>query len=294
MSTNTALYYPWFSSLVGLISVGFIVFGGAGCSTSRQRPQVHRVAHLHIVEPGETLSSIARRYNTSVELLVASNAIKDPDRIRVGQSLVIPSAKGPSSIVRVASGDAEPRKPQIGTTVSRGDVPQSALGSTTRGPREKKSEPRPAQRSQDIDTENAPMALPLKQGVVLRRFGRRREKGGRTNDSITIAAPAGASVLAADDGIVVVVRQESGPMQYVIILRHFKESQMSVYLQMSEALVKEGERVQRGQPIGRIRANAYVETPRIEFQVREGRRAVDPMTLLRAPKPAKKDQEEST
>jgi len=41
----------------------------------------------HVVAPGETLFSIARRYGLSVEELARLNGLKDPDRIRVGQVL---------------------------------------------------------------------------------------------------------------------------------------------------------------------------------------------------------------
>lgn len=44
---------------------------------------------LHIVKPGETLSSIARRYRTTVEALVRLNNIKNPRLIRPGQRIRI-------------------------------------------------------------------------------------------------------------------------------------------------------------------------------------------------------------
>ena len=46
---------------------------------------------VHVVERGETLFRIALRYGTSVEALVRANRIADPNLIRVGQRLIIPS-----------------------------------------------------------------------------------------------------------------------------------------------------------------------------------------------------------
>ncbi|WP_073165239.1 BsuPI-related putative proteinase inhibitor [Desulfofundulus australicus] len=43
----------------------------------------------YVVQPGDTLASIARRFNTTVERLVALNNISDPDRIDVGMVLTI-------------------------------------------------------------------------------------------------------------------------------------------------------------------------------------------------------------
>lgn len=44
---------------------------------------------LHVVKPGETLYQIAQRYNVSVDRLVVDNAISDPNKLAVGQSLLI-------------------------------------------------------------------------------------------------------------------------------------------------------------------------------------------------------------
>ena len=41
------------------------------------------------VKANDTLSGIANKHNTTVEALVASNGIKDPDKIYVGQVLKI-------------------------------------------------------------------------------------------------------------------------------------------------------------------------------------------------------------
>jgi len=46
------------------------------------------------VQPGDTLSSIAARYDVTVEDLVKANDIVDPNLIKVGQKLVIPKPQG--------------------------------------------------------------------------------------------------------------------------------------------------------------------------------------------------------
>lgn len=44
----------------------------------------------HIVQPGETLTQIARRFNVSVNDIVAANNLPNPNHIEVGHSLLIP------------------------------------------------------------------------------------------------------------------------------------------------------------------------------------------------------------
>lgn len=48
------------------------------------------VASTYVVRPGDTLTAIAQRHNTSVTALVAANHIQNPDLIRIGQLLQIP------------------------------------------------------------------------------------------------------------------------------------------------------------------------------------------------------------
>jgi len=50
----------------------------------------------HTVQPGETLSSIARKYNTSVQAISQANDITNPSQIYVGQRLKIPTSGGSS------------------------------------------------------------------------------------------------------------------------------------------------------------------------------------------------------
>jgi LysM repeat protein len=51
---------------------------------------------IHVVQKGETLYSIARRYGVSVDAICAANGITDPSLIYVGQELVIPVPSSPA------------------------------------------------------------------------------------------------------------------------------------------------------------------------------------------------------
>lgn len=98
-----------YTSVIQPGQVLFIPNGGGG--GGGWCPQVH------VVQRGDTLSSIARWYGVSVHQLVAANNIANPSRIYVGQQLCIPGGWGP---------DPEPPPwPQPGCgqwyTVQRGD-----------------------------------------------------------------------------------------------------------------------------------------------------------------------------
>ncbi|MFN8483462.1 MAG: LysM peptidoglycan-binding domain-containing protein [Anaerolineae bacterium] len=48
----------------------------------------------YVVRPGDTVSSIALRFGTTVNAIVSANGLADPDHIKVGQTLVIPNCSG--------------------------------------------------------------------------------------------------------------------------------------------------------------------------------------------------------
>ena len=51
----------------------------------------------HVVQAGQSLSSIATRYGVSAAAIAEANGISDPNRIRVGQTLSIPGSSGSPS-----------------------------------------------------------------------------------------------------------------------------------------------------------------------------------------------------
>ena len=63
-----------------------LVLGAQAASASGQM--------VHVVQRGETLSQIARRYGTTVQAIAAANGIRNPNYIYAGQRLVIPSYYG--------------------------------------------------------------------------------------------------------------------------------------------------------------------------------------------------------
>lgn len=55
-------------------------------------------ASAHVVAPGETLSGIAARYGSTIGAIVRANMIGDPNHVRVGTRLAIPSAAPASGL----------------------------------------------------------------------------------------------------------------------------------------------------------------------------------------------------
>ncbi|RGD62059.1 LysM peptidoglycan-binding domain-containing protein [Kitasatospora xanthocidica] len=68
--------------------------GGGGDGTPDPQPSGDS-AGVYTVQPGDTLSAIAGRFETGVAQLVALNGIANPDQIQVGQQLQIPAPQFP-------------------------------------------------------------------------------------------------------------------------------------------------------------------------------------------------------
>lgn len=72
---------------IGWVSSDYIKINSA--STPSTSPTTSS-ATLYYVKSGDTLSKIAKQYNTTVDALIKANAIKDPSLIEVGQVIKIP------------------------------------------------------------------------------------------------------------------------------------------------------------------------------------------------------------
>lgn len=64
--------------------------------TLTRTPEATRPPQTHIVQRGETLFRIAQQYGVTVEAIIAANELTNPDRVIVGQELIIPVEQEPT------------------------------------------------------------------------------------------------------------------------------------------------------------------------------------------------------
>ena len=122
------------------------------------------------------------------------------------------------------------------------------------------------------------------QGNISGAFGRMRMINGQPrnpHNGEDIAAEAGTAVVASNDGIVrlTVEHYFSGKGVY---LDHGL-GLYSMYFHLSEILVQEGDRVARGQAIGKVGASGRVTGPHLHWGVRLNGARVNPYSLVRLP-----------
>jgi len=130
-----------------------------------------------------------------------------------------------------------------------------------------------------------PFSRPVPGGVTsdfgLRRFFNEEPKS--PHSGVDLHAAEGDSVLACADGRVLLTGNHyfAGNSIY---LDH-GEGVVSMYFHLSRILVKEGQRVQRGQPIGLAGATGRVTGPHLHWGLSLLGQLVDPMPLLEGSAP---------
>ncbi len=222
-------------------------------------------ARYHRVVPGDTLYGISRRYRVDLYLLARANQMAPPYRILIGQRLRLPGL-APTAPVPVAL-----VKPPV--------KPATKPATKPRLPAAPKSPPKSAQ--------PAPPPLPRRlgkggfiwplKGRILSSFG---PKGnGLHNDGINIAARQGTPVRAVRGGIVAYAGNELRGFGNLVLIKH-SGGWVTAYAHNQKLLVRRGERVARGQAIARVGRTGNVQAPQLHFEMRRGKKAVDPQRHL--------------
>ena len=114
-------------------------------------------------------------------------------------------------------------------------------------------------------------------GAILSDYG--PKPGGLHNDGINISASRGASVVAADNGVVAYAGNELRGFGNLLLIRH-ADGWMTAYAHLDDMLVERGAKVTRGQKIGTVGSTGNVSSPQLHFEVRRGNRAIDPRDHL--------------
>ena len=241
---------------------------------NRLRPPYHLVVgqrivlprgRTHTVKAGDTLYGVSRLYGVDTYVLARANGIGEPYTVRVGQELAIPTAN-----VLAARGEASASAVPVAPAAPRAEPAPAPRRPLAKAPPSAVS--RPPTRS------GAGFLWPVK-GRVISAFGPRAK--GLHNDGINIAAPPGAPVGAAENGVVAYAGNEIRGFGNLLLIKH-ADGWISAYAHNAELLVRRGDRVARGQVIAKVGSSGNVTTPQLHFELRRGKRAVDPRTQLDA------------
>ncbi len=247
-----------------IILITCVILGACGRAVYRapvsdvDQPPSRKLA-THLVAPGETLYSIAWRYDLDFNALAEANGITSDFKIYPGQKLDLN--------VEARKPWAERQKQRRTPTVTKPQVKEKPVRSI--------NETKPIK----IDTNEIKTRQlvqwhwPLR-GKILTRF--KANKG--LQKGIDIHGKLGDAVMAASSGVVVYSGAGLRGYGKLLIVKHSDEY-LSAYAHNRRLLVKEGDSVKAGEKIAEV-GSTGTDTVKLYFEIRRDGKPVNPLLYL--------------
>lgn len=229
-------------------------------------------AQIHIVRRGETLYAISRQYGVDTASLARANRLRSPYTIHVGQRLFLPfgTRPGVASAPPFQVARAQPSRKTLS------DAPGTSASPSVSG--EAQPRPKPVFRpAPPVPPRDAGGFVWPVEGRVLSSFG--AKAASLHNDGLNIAAPMGAPVRAADNGVVAYAGDKIRGFGNMLLIKH-SDGLITAYAHADKLLVARGDVVSRGQVVARVGKSGGIDAPQLHFEVRKGSQAVDPRKFL--------------
>lgn len=228
----------------------------------------------HTVKPGQTLYRISRTYEVNENYLARVNGISDPSQLPIGTRLFIPRAERvlPVQVIKptitskaVTAPVAIPEKEKTAPSLRQ----QPTINKPTSAP---VKPPAPKTKATKVEE----LQWPLR-GKIVHSFSKEAKAGA--GKGIEIGVRAGSDVAAAKAGKVIYSGDGVNGYAFLIILQH-ENDLFTVYGFNRENLVKQGDFVSQGETIALSGVPPSGGKPRLHFEVRKGKLAVDPILYL--------------
>lgn len=233
-------------------------------------------APSYVVQKGDTLYSIARKNNQSVSFLAGVNNLEPPYNLKVGQKILLSRDNSMSSSAS-ATAKKEDVVPVAGqkaptTTAATKPTTSDSKATTTKPAASSQAQP-PIVKTATRKVAGVTWSWPTT-GRVIEQFST-AEQG---NKGVDIAGKRGQAIIAAADGQVVYSGNALRGFGNLIIINHTNEY-LSAYAHNDVLLVKEGQKVKRGQQIARM-GSTDASSPRLHFEIRYRGQSVNPVSYL--------------
>jgi murein DD-endopeptidase MepM/ murein hydrolase activator NlpD len=243
----------------------------------------------HTIASGESLYTIARRYEVTTQSIVQANNLSSPDRIVVGQKVIIPgrsdllATKAPAAtqVASTAPMTAPTPAPAQQTLPQPASNPLQTAATPTATPAAAPVAAPVA--AAPVQVASVPAAEPAMSGSdkfrwpasgrVLVDFASSKGTG------INIEVPEGSAVKAAENGTVIYVGSGVEGYGNLVLIRH-PNGYVSAYAHLQSMNVAKGAVVNRGDAIGAAGMTGSVTKPQLHFELRKGATPVDPLPLL--------------
>jgi len=227
--------------------------------SSRAQPPSKRIL-VHQVEPGETLYSIAWRYDLDFRKLARANGINAPFVINRGQLLSLDTSKISARSARTVNRASSQPKTSAAAS-SQGSV-QTKKSSAKKAPAKVAAKA-------PVYSGNWRWQWPVK-GEVVESYNPKELRKG-----IKIKAVSRSAVRSAGPGVVVYSGEGLRGYGKLVIIKH-SEILLSAYAHNEQIMVKEGQTVKQMEIISRLGANGT-----LYFEIRKDGYPINPVSYLK-------------
>ncbi len=232
-----------------------------GCSSPHQQAPVSDRRQppsfkldSHTVSAGDTLFSIAWRYGLDYKQLAKRNGLSLKSTIYPGQTLHL-------DVGKLASKST----PKVNLPVKKTpSTPKRSVKETVTSPK----------RVSSVANQSVIGWLWPMRGKLLTVYS----STNGLNKGIDIAGKLGESVNSAGSGVVVYAGSGIRGYGNLLIIKH-NDQFLSAYAHSRKLLVKEGERVKRGQKIAEM-GSSGTDRVKLHFEIRRDGKPVDPLRYL--------------
>ncbi len=232
------------------------------------------------VQPGDTLTRLALRHNSSVGALQRANPGMNPNALPVGATLTLPQAASAGTSVTVRAGDTLSR-----IALRRGVTVGALLKANP-----SVNAQRALQIGQTLRLPLPPVARTATPAAVVRATGIRVTailpvRGHLTtpyragHEGLDLAAPTGTLIRAALGGVVKESRFDGRTgWGWTVVLDH-GNGLRTRYSHNSANLARVGARVNQGEVIARVGSTGNSSGPHVDYRMALNGRAINPASL---------------
>ena len=266
---------------------------------------------IHIIEKGDTLYSISKKYNTPVDSILKKNNLSDPSKIKIGQKLIIPAASS-------AKNDKKTNSEELTHVIQKGDTLYALakkfgvkfsdilklnglsektplkIGQILKIPQGKSQGSAKEQKSNSAQTDKQNKTSTTKAASDKNSQAVKPSTSTKQADSkllwpvpaskvsylsgkitgVVIDSVKGQAVKAVSSGKVVSTGPHRGFGQVVFV--QSKTKHIYVYGGMEKIIVKKGDTIAVGQKLGELGVELFSGKARLYFMVYDKNKPIDP------------------
>ena len=205
-----------------------------------------------VVQKGDTLFSISKKYFITVEEIINLNKLKQDSTIFIGQALYV--TKNNKNSIYFSLGSKDENMKLVSLPL-----------------------PKPKQKNLNLSLNGLSFIQPIK-GEIINKFGSNDD--GAINEGINIEAEYGTAVKASASGEIIFAGSNLKDFGSMILIRH-NDNWISSYAHLSKIYVNERDYISQGQLIGEVGTSGKVSKAQLYFEIRNKNEALNPENFVK-------------